>query len=121
MTAMTDIDTTDVTATVVSTPAQTLMASANLVAKALRKLDALELAVTDQRVAVFNAKVAVTEALDKGGDFDLASRTYRQVNNKLDRLIEQREELLSAGLLSDITALRITLDGIADLARTMEV
>lgn len=90
-------------------PIITMLSLANGIAKNLRKYNGLNDEVAAQRAAIAQAREAVNEAMDNGGDADSAFRAYKSANNKLDKLIEQHENLRTA-LPDDMAALRDLID-----------
>lgn len=105
MTTMNEIDTTNAVAAVVATPADTLMLAAKLVAKTVAKIAVNDDLLTAQRATVQAARDAVAAALTGDGSFDDAGRAFKAANNKLDKLLETREALVS-NANADLDAVR---------------
>ena len=114
MNDITTIDTTDAVATaapadvaevVVALPDLFKSTSASLV-KALVKAHTLNQAVTDQYELVKTAQDAVHDAMNGVGNFDEASKAFKALNNKIDKMIDQRDVALYAvnQYVSSITA-----------------
>ena len=76
-------------------PIITMLATANSVAKDLRKFRGLDAEVASQQAVVNDAKATVAKALDGNADVeaDAAFRAFKSANNRLDRLLEQSDDL----------------------------
>ena len=76
-------------------PIITMLALANSVAKDLRKYKGLDAEVASQQAVVNDAKATVSKALDGNADVeaDAAFRAFKSANNRLDRLLEQSDDL----------------------------
>jgi hypothetical protein len=96
-----------------------LLAGSKALAKAVDKVRATDEATADQRLNVQMDKEAVTAALTGDGDFAAASKAFQASNNKLDKLLEQREAML-ANAKAGLKALRDHLDLVADQLRDLE-
>lgn len=122
---MTDLtlNTTDAvavqTAEVVATPIDKFLAGAKALHKAFTKITASEEALFDQRLEVQQLREAVTDALAGKGDFDAASKAFKQGNNKLDKLIDANTGSLD-NAKAGVDAMRRALDDLADDLRAME-
>lgn len=122
---MTDLtlNTTDATevavAEAIATPVDKFLAGAKALHKAFAKIAASEEALFDQRLEVQQLREAVTDALAGKGDFDAASKAFKQGNNKLDKLIDANTSSLD-NAKAGVDALRRALDDLADDLRAME-
>lgn len=76
-------------------PIIAMLALANSVAKDLRKYKGLDAEVASQQAVVNDAKATVAKALDGNADIeaDAAFRAFKSANNRLDRLLEQSDDL----------------------------
>lgn len=119
MTTLTDIDTTNAVAATVATPADTLMLAAKLVAKTVAKIAATDNLLADQMLVVQAARESVTEALDRDGDLMAASRAHKAANNKLDKLLETREALVS-NANADLDAVRDQIAAVQAQLRALD-
>jgi len=101
---------------VVITPIDRLGLLTKQVARSMAKAAVLDEQLADQTIAVNTAKQQLTEVLGNGGNgFDAASRTYKQANAKLDKLLEQREAVMSIAR-QDLESVReVTADVSAQL------
>lgn len=123
---MTDLNVTLDTATV--TPAtltpemsavEKLLFASRSIAGSIKKVEAADENTFNQRVAVQQLRDDVTAALAGDGDFDAASKAFKAGNNKLDRLIDNRDSMLS-GAKAGVKAIRDLLDSVSDQLRDME-
>lgn len=123
---MTDLNVTLDTATV--TPAtltpemsavEKLLFASRSIAGSIKKVEAADENTFNQRVAVQQLRDDVTAALAGNGDFDAASKAFKAGNNKLDRLIDNRDSMLS-GAKAGVKAIRDLLDSVSDQLRDME-
>lgn len=119
MTTLTDIDTTNAVATTVANPADTLMLAAKLVAKTVAKIAATDVLLADQQLAVQAAKQKVSDALAGNGSFDDAGRVFKAANNKLDKLLETREALVS-NANADLDAVRDQIAAVQAQLRALD-
>jgi hypothetical protein len=120
MTNLTTIDTTDATAaTAVASPADLLLIAAKLVAKTLTKITATDELLADQQIAVQAAKQKVADALAGDGSFDDAGRVFKAANNKLDKLLETREALVS-NANADLDAVRAQIAAVQAQLRALD-
>jgi DNA-binding transcriptional regulator LsrR (DeoR family) len=94
---------------------------ATLVTPATVELNAVEkLLFASRAIAGSIKKVeAADESTSGTGDFDAASRAFKAGNNKLDRLIDTRESMLS-GAKAGVKAIRDLLDAVSDQLRALE-
>lgn len=113
MNAMTDIATDTIR------PTQALLDSAKAVAKVVDKLEGMDDTLADMHLKVKAAREAVTEAMDTNGDFKAAIKTFQQLNNKLDKTIEQREKLLET-LRTGVDTVRDTLAEVSVQIRALD-
>ncbi|HBW09409.1 MAG TPA: hypothetical protein DEF44_14225 [Pseudomonas sp.] len=119
MTTLNDIDTTNAVAATVATPADTLMLAAKLVAKTVAKIAATDNLLADQQLAVQAAKQKVSDALAGNGNFDDAGRVFKAANNKLDKLLETREALVS-NANADLDAVRDQIAAVQAQLRALD-
>jgi hypothetical protein len=105
-------------ATAVISASQSLLAASKLVSKNMARVSALDEAISTQRDTLIDAKGAVTKALEDDGDFSAAGRVFKAANNKLDRMIEQRETVAD-DLHADIDAVRNVLAEVSKDARSL--
>jgi hypothetical protein len=101
------------------TTAHTLLTAATVVSRAMAKIHNLDEASTEARNMISRTKRAVADALDGDGDFDAASRTFKAANNKLDKLLEQRESL-ATNLAADLDAASAALAAVTADIRQMD-
>lgn len=114
-------DVTEVAATeVLATPIDKFLAGAKALHKAFAKIASGEDALTDQRIVVQQLREDVTAALNGTGNFDEASKAFKQGNNKLDKMMDANTATLNSALVG-INALRFALDDLEDDLRSMEV
>lgn len=119
MTTMNQIDTTNAVAAVVATPADTLMLAAKLVARSVAKIAAVDDQLAAQQVLVQGAKDKVAAALAGDGSFDDAGRVFKAANNKLDKLLETREALVS-NANADLDAVRDQIAAVQAQLRALD-
>jgi len=119
MTTLTDIDTTNAVAATVANPADTLMLAAKLVAKTVTKIAATDDLLAAQQLAVQAAKQKVSDALAGNGNFDDAGRVFKAANNKLDKLLETREALVS-NANADLDAVRDQIAAVQAQLRALD-
>lgn len=114
-------DATEVAATeVLTTPIDKFLAGSKSLHKAFAKIAAGEETLSNQRIVVQQLREDVTAALNGKGDFDEASKAFKQGNNKLDKLMDANSATLKSALIG-INALRFALDDLEDDLRMMEV
>lgn len=123
---MTDLNVTLDTATAIPatlTPemsaVEKLLFASRAIAGSIKKVEAADENTFNQRVAVQQLRDDVTAALAGDGDFDAASKAFKAGNNKLDRLIDNRDSMLS-GAKAGVKAIRDLLDSVSDQLRDME-
>ena len=119
MTTLNDINTTNAVAATVATPADTLMLAAKLVAKTVAKIAATDDLLAAQQVLVQGAKEKVAAALAGDGSFDDACRVFKAANNKLDKLLETREALVS-NANADLDAVRDQIAAVQAQIRALD-
>ena len=123
MNDLTQVDTTDATATALVpaavNPATVFGDAARSVQKAAARAQVADLALLDQRLEVQTLRDAVTAALNGDGDFDAASKAFKAANNKVDKLIDTRDAAVKFAL-DGITAVRGLLDSMTDQLRILE-
>lgn len=119
MTTLNDINTTNAVAATVATPADTLMLAAKLVAKTVAKIAATDDLLAAQQVLVQGAKEKVAAALAGDGSFDDAGRVFKAANNKLDKLLETREALVS-NANADLDAVRDQIAAVQAQIRALD-
>lgn len=119
MTTLNEIDTTNAVAAVVATPADTLMLAAKLVARSVAKIAATDDLLAAQQVLVQGAKDKVAAALAGDGSFDDAGRVFKAANNKLDKLLETREALVS-NANADLDAVRDQIAAVQAQLRALD-
>lgn len=114
-------DATEVAATeALTTPIDKFLAGSKSLHKAFTKITAGEETLSNQRIVVQQLREDVTAALNGKGDFDEASKAFKQGNNKLDKLMDANSATLKSALIG-INALRFALDDLEDDLRVMEV
>ena len=114
-------DATEVAATeALVTPIDKFLAGAKALHKAFAKIAGAEDALTDQRIIVQQLREDVSAALNGTGNFDEASKAFKQGNNKLDKMLDANTAALNSAL-AGVDALRQALDGLKDDLRAMEV
>lgn len=96
-----------------------LLFASRAIAGSIKKVEAADENTFTQRVAVQKLRDDVTAALAGDGDFDAASKAFKAGNNKLDRLIDNRDSMLS-GAKAGVKAIRDLLDSVSDQLRDME-
>mgnify|MGYP003452951833 FL=1 len=96
-----------------------LLFASRSIAGSIKKVEAADENTFNQRVAVQQLRDDVTAALAGDGDFDAASKAFKAGNNKLDRLIDNRDSMLS-GAKAGVKAIRDLLDSVSDQLRDME-
>ena len=96
-----------------------LLFASRAIAGSIKKVEAADENTFNQRVAVQQLRDDVTAALAGDGDFDAASKAFKAGNNKLDRLIDSRDSMLS-GAKAGVKAIRDLLDSVSDQLRDME-
>lgn len=96
-----------------------LLFASRSIAGSIKKVEAADENTFNQRVAVQQLRDDVTAALAGDGDFDAASKAFKAGNNKLDRLIDSRDSMLS-GAKAGVKAIRDLLDSVSDQLRDME-
>jgi hypothetical protein len=106
-------------ATVELNAVEKLLFASRAIAGSIKKVEAADESTFDQRLAVQQLRDDVTAALSGTGDFDAASRAFKAGNNKLDRLIDTRESMLS-GAKAGVKAIRDLLDAVSDQLRALE-
>lgn len=122
MTAMTEtpnLDTATAADVPAANPAQDLLTNAKAVAKTVDKLTALDDTLADMHIKVKEAREAVTVAMDANGDFKAAIKTFQQLNNKMDKTIEQREKLIES-LHTSMDEVRDTLAAVSVQVRGLD-
>ena len=60
----------------------------------LNRFTKMDETISGLRYEVSESKAMVSDALNNDGDFTEASKKFQQVNNKLDRALESRENTL---------------------------
>ncbi len=114
-------DAIEVAATeVLTTPIDKFLAGSKSLHKAFAKITAGEETLSNQRIVVQQLREDVTAALNGKGDFDEASKAFKQGNNKLDKMMDANSATLKSALIG-INALRFALDDLEDDLRSMEV
>lgn len=101
------------------TAVEKLLFASRAIAGSIKKVEAADENTFNQRVAVQQLRDDVTAALAGDGDFDAASKAFKAGNNKLDRLIDNRDSMLS-GAKAGVKAIRDLLDSVSDQLRDME-
>lgn len=96
-----------------------LLTAAKLVANNITKVDKIDESLADLHGAIADKKVEISAALDNDGDFVGLSKEYKALNNKLDKLITQREDLVLT-LFADIDAVREVLARVSSDVRALE-
>ena len=107
------------TATPAQTPIDRFMLGAKALQKAVARAAASDETLFNQRLEIQQLREAVTDALAGNGDFDAASKAFKAANNKLDKLIDNRDSILRDAKLG-VDALRRALDAVADDLRELE-
>lgn len=114
-------DATEVAAAeVLVTPIDKFLAGSKALHKAFAKIAAGEETLSNQRIIVQQLREDVTAALNGKGDFDEASKAFKQGNNKLDKMMDANTATLNSAL-AGVDALRQALDDLEDDLRSMEV
>lgn len=96
-----------------------LLIAARSMGSLVKKVEAADESTFNQRLAVQLLRDDVTDALAGNGDFDAASRAFKAGNNKLDRMLENRETMLS-GAKAGVKAIRDLMDAVSDQLRDLE-
>lgn len=96
-----------------------LLFASRAIAGSIKKVETADENTFNQRLAVQQLRDDVTAALAGNGDFDAASKAFKAGNNKLDRLIDNRDSMLS-GAKAGVKAIRDLLDSVSDQLRDME-
>lgn len=101
------------------TNAITLLTAAKLVAGNITKVGKIDESMADIHGAIADKKLEISAALDNDGDFIGLSREYKALNNKLDKLITQREDLVLV-LFAGIDSVRDVLARVSSDVRALE-